>query len=173
VAFAFFMSAAPAAIGALITTRQELNTSTDDYDLPSLITRARAAGLAVDLDVKSPAPLPPPVARAAFRVVQEALTNVTKHAPGATVQVTLTRRANRVQVTVVNTPATPPAAPPTPSGTGLHGLSERVRMLGSTLTATRTPDGGFAVEAALPVGRTKVGQKDSTFGGSARNSANA
>jgi signal transduction histidine kinase len=259
VAFAFFMSAAPAAIGALITTRQDLTTSlaetrrareaeleareanarsaerariareihdavghhatliavesaalatttldtatrdtalrlralakeslaemraalgllnvpSDDYDLPALITRARAAGLAVDLDDQSLAPLPPAVARAAFRVVQEALTNVTKHAPGANVQVTLTSQGNRVQIRVVNTPAPPPTVPPIPSGTGLHGLSERVRMLGGTLTATRNSKGGFAVEAVLPMGRTKVGQKDSTFGGSARNSANA
>jgi hypothetical protein len=76
-------------------------------------------------------------------------------------------------VRVVNTPAPPPTSPPGSGGTGLLGLSERVRMLGGTLTATPNTDGGFTVEAALPIGRTKVGQKDSTFGGSARNSANA
>jgi len=97
----------------------------------------------------------------------------TKHAPGATVQIHLTRHPCVVRVAVVN--AAPTTRPPhkDQGGTGLHGLSERVTLLGGTFTAAPNADGGFTVEATLPTGRTKVDQKDSTYGGSARNPANA
>lgn len=159
-----------AALGLLNTPP----TPATDYDLAALVARAQAAGQPVALVDESTTPLPPAAARAAFRVVQEALTNVTKHAPGASVQVTVTPTGTQTRVRITNTGSPSPPLPRQPnSGTGLHGLSERVRTLGGTLTATRLPDGGFAVEAALPTGRTKVGQKDSTLGGSARNAANA
>ncbi len=142
-------------------------------DLPRLVDRARAAGLPVDYDDQTTTTPTPAVGRAVYRVVQEALTNITKHAPGAPVQVRLTKHAGAVHVSITN------AAPPhhttrtTHDGTGLHGLSERVTLLGGTFTASSRPDGGFAVEATLPTGRTKVDQKDSTCGGSARDPANA
>ena len=142
-------------------------------DLPKLITRARAAGLPVDYDNRAGTVPTSAAGRALYRVIQEALTNVTKHAPNAPVQIRLTRHPGTVHVTVVN--AAPQTTPPhhDHGGTGLHGLSERVTMLGGTFTATPRPDGGFVVEATLPTGRTKVDQKDSTYGGSARNPANA
>jgi signal transduction histidine kinase len=142
-------------------------------DLPRLIDRARAAGLPVDYDNRAGTTMSSATGRALYRVIQEALTNVTKHAPNTAVQIHLTQRTNAVHVTVAN--AAPQSHPPHQDhgGTGLHGLSERVAMLGGTFTATPHPDGSFTVEATLPTGRTKVDQKDSTYGGSARNPANA
>jgi hypothetical protein len=90
------------------------------------------------------------VERAAYRVVQEALTNVTKHAPGARVTVRIARAPGETVVEVCNGP--PPAGPlpGTVSGRrGLAGLRERVRLLGGTLHAGPR-DGGFEVVARLP-----------------------
>lgn len=158
------------ALGLLNAPRQPAESYDD---LPRLVDRARAAGLAVRLDNRQGADLPPSVGRAVYRVVQEALTNVTKHAPGAAVQARLARQGNGLVVSVVNGPPTEPVQPGDQGGTGLHGLSERVRMVGGTLSAEPRPDGGFAVEARLPAGAPKVDEEDSTFGGSARNAATA
>ncbi|MEU8801927.1 histidine kinase [Spirillospora sp. NPDC048819] len=136
--------------------------------IPELIARARASGVPVrlaDADAAADLPdLPPMVALAAHRVVQEAVTNAAKHAPGAAVTVHLTHHdppdpgrppepggtGGAVTVTITNRP--PPGAPPLlPSGGhGLTGLTERVRVLGGTLHAGPTPEGGFEVTADLP-----------------------
>ncbi|WP_307868808.1 sensor histidine kinase [Umezawaea beigongshangensis] len=135
-------------------------------DLPSLVNRARAAGMPVKLVSTEDLSLSSAVGRAAFRVVQEALTNVTRHAPGAAVTVKVLRAGNTLEVSVVNGPAPEDPGADTGGGTGLHGLHERVRSLGGTLRAEPRPDGGFAVNAVLPVGSaSKVGEGDSTFGG--------
>lgn len=141
-------------------------------DIPHLVERAKAAGLTIRLDDRT-SDLPPSISRAAFRVVQEALTNVTKHAPGAAVQVRLSKVDGRVRVSVVNGPAQEPPTSTDPGGTGLHGLSERVRLVGGTLKTTPREDGSWEVEADLPSGPSKVDADDSTLGGSARNPANA
>jgi signal transduction histidine kinase len=261
VAFAFFMSAAPAAIGALVTTRQDLTTSLAEtdrareaeleareataraserartareihdavghhatliavesaalaantaeqhakdtelrvralaketlaemraalgllntaenlaeayHDLPHLIARARAAGLHVHFDDRACPPTSPVAGRAIYRVVQEALTNITKHAPDTTVHISLTSHPRTIHVAVTNT--APTTRTPHNDGTGLHGPSERMILLGGTFTAAPTPDGGFTAEAKLPTGITKVGQEASTCGGSAGIPANA
>ncbi|TYB41333.1 sensor histidine kinase [Actinomadura chibensis] len=136
--------------------------------IPDLVERARASGVPIELtidapdpggvpdgppDARTPPPEPPPmVALAAHRVVQEAVTNAAKHAPGAAVTVRLTHRGpgDPITVTVANQP--PPGEPPLlPSGGhGLTGLTERVRLLGGTLHAAPTPDGGFQVTADIP-----------------------
>ncbi|NYI06753.1 sensor histidine kinase [Allostreptomyces psammosilenae] len=97
--------------------------------------------------------LPPAVRRAAYRVVQESLTNATKHAPGAEVTVRLTRTPGELLVTVANTAPAPGApAPELARGhRGLAGLRERVRLVGGTLRAGPA-DGGFRVEARIPLG---------------------
>jgi signal transduction histidine kinase len=85
--------------------------------------------------------------------VREALTNVRKHAPGARVTVRVEYGADQVRVTVRNTP---PTAPPssalvgTGSGLGLANLRQRIELVHGTLSAGRTPDGGYRVEAVLP-----------------------
>ncbi|MEU4445733.1 histidine kinase [Actinosynnema sp. NPDC050801] len=139
----------------------------------SLIDRATAAGLTVHFEDQSGPPPPPATGRAVYRVIQEALTNVTKHAPGAAVHVRLSKKDGRLRVTIVNGP--PTTTPPTPDqgGHGLHGLTERVTQAGGTLTTTTRSDGGFVLEADLPSSPSKVDTDDSTFGGSARNPANA
>jgi signal transduction histidine kinase len=89
------------------------------------------------------------VGRAAYRIVQEALTNAGKHAPGAAVGVCVERPAGALVVRVLNGPAEVPADAPG-GGFGLVGLGERVRTLGGRLRAEPRLDGGFAVEAVLP-----------------------
>ncbi|GAA0263532.1 hypothetical protein GCM10010492_75730 [Saccharothrix mutabilis subsp. mutabilis] len=142
--------------------------------IPALVDRARAAGLTIRLEDRSTAPIPPSISRAAFRVIQEALTNVTKHAPGAPVQVRLADKDNTLTIKVTN--GHPTSRPPASSGggKGLVGLSERVSLVGGTLTTTPREDGSFDLTATLPLSRpSKVDTDDSTFGGSARNPANA
>ncbi|MEU4741445.1 histidine kinase [Actinosynnema sp. NPDC023658] len=156
-----------------------LNTEpTPGFDLiPSLVDRARSAGLTVRYEDQSGPPPSPATGRAAYRVIQEALTNVTKHAPGATVHVRLSKQDGSLRVLIVNDP--PPLTSSDQGGSsgggghGLHGLTERVAQAGGTLTTTARSDGGFAVDAKLPSGPSKVDADDSTFGGSARNGANA
>ncbi|MEZ0066206.1 signal transduction histidine kinase [Streptacidiphilus sp. MAP12-20] len=123
-------------------------------DLPRLVA---GSGLTASFNdgVPSAAGLPEPVERAAYRTVQEALTNVRKHAPGSTVTVHVGLSDGPLQVTVTNGPADPDAQPLLlPSGGhGLIGLRERAQQLGGTLAATPTPEGGFTVHATFPASR--------------------
>ncbi|MGW5556754.1 sensor histidine kinase [Micromonospora sp. NPDC003944] len=119
-----------------------------------LVDGAREAGMAVRLDAApAVAELPAMAGHAAHRIVREALTNAARYAPGAPVEVSLTRDGDRVEVTVVNEAA--PAGPlpaPASQGSGLLALAERVRLAGGTLDAGPRPEGGFAVRAVLPAG---------------------
>ncbi|MFD9700883.1 sensor histidine kinase [Lentzea sp. NPDC059081] len=141
-----------------------LNSSDVAYpSVSELVDRAQAAGVSVTLSETGDGMLSPAISRALFRVVQEALTNVTKHAPGAAVTVTVDR-SSPVRVAVVNGPGASPVSADR-GGAGLHGLSERVRLAGGTLTTSYRADGGFSVSAVLPPGKSKVDGQDSTFGG--------
>ncbi|MFI6447567.1 sensor histidine kinase [Kitasatospora sp. NPDC050543] len=96
-------------------------------------------------------PWPEAVERAAYRTVQEALTNITKHAPGADIHVRVVGRGGRLRVEVRNGPPPGPPAGTLPGGGhGLVGLRERAQLLGGTLTTGPTADGGFEVRADLP-----------------------
>jgi signal transduction histidine kinase len=121
--------------------------------IAGLVEAASASGLAVTLHVEGEAAgLPPAVERAARRVVQEALTNVAKHAPGAatTVQVWYTAAETHVRVENGPVPVDVPTAPSLPGGgRGLIGLDERVRLAGGLL-GYGPGGGGFTVEARLP-----------------------
>ncbi|GGP72768.1 hypothetical protein GCM10010185_52670 [Saccharothrix coeruleofusca] len=139
--------------------------------IPTLVERARAAGVKVTLDDQS-GPIPPAVGRAAFRVVQEALTNVTKHAPGAEVHVRLSQRDGTLRISVVNGPPTAAAAEPKGDGIGLHGLAERVRLAGGTLRCGPSGD-GFAVEATLPISSSEDGEEGAGSRGARRGQASA
>ncbi|GAA2134325.1 histidine kinase [Kitasatospora kazusensis] len=120
-------------------------------DLPGLI---EGSGLRVSSELRpGDCPWPEAVERAAYRTVQEALTNITKHAPGAAVAVRLDSRGPRLLVEVRNGPSAPVAGsePVLPGGGhGLVGLRERAQLLGGSFTAVATPDGGFVVRADLP-----------------------
>jgi signal transduction histidine kinase len=121
-------------------------------DVPELVGDSGRAGLDVTLTRSgTPRELDPTVGRTAYRVVQEALTNAGKHAPGGAVAVTLELRETELAVTVVNRrPTRPPTALPS-GGLGLIGLRERVRTVGGTLRAEPRLDGGFCLEAVLPL----------------------
>jgi signal transduction histidine kinase len=119
--------------------------------LPALVARTRDAGLPVTLSVTGrQGDLPDEVDRAVYRIVQEALTNVTRHAGPATASITIARgpRALTVQVDDDGT-ATVDAAPV--PGVGLIGMRERVSALGGRLSAEPRPDGGFTVRADIPL----------------------
>ncbi|MFW6774618.1 sensor histidine kinase [Nocardioides sp. CPCC 205120] len=119
--------------------------------LPELVTAVSAAGATVDLRVHGTrTALSPRGELAAYRLVQEALTNARKHAPGTKITITLDWDADHVRVRVHN-PA-PPARPGSPAPTGGHGLvgmAERVKAAGGTLDLRR-PGDGFTVTAVLP-----------------------
>jgi signal transduction histidine kinase len=118
-------------------------------DLSRLVDQSREAGMTVELRPLPGEPVDPSVGRATFRIVQEALTNAAKHAPGAAVCVTVDRRPGELLVRVVSGPAAAGAESPG-GGYGLVGLAERVRTLGGRLDAGPRLDGGWAVEAVLP-----------------------
>lgn len=122
-------------------------------DLPRLIDESRAAGTVVRLrdEVFDPADLPPRASRAAYRVVQEALTNARKHAPGQWVQVALAGRpGSRLVIDIQNPVAKAPGTREHDNtGIGLVGLTERVRLAGGQLDHG-IADGRFRLHAWLP-----------------------
>jgi len=119
-------------------------------DLDQLVRNVAKAGLHVDLRVEGqPAALPPGVDLSAYRIVQEALTNVIKHAGPASAEVIVRYGADRVEVEVRDD-GHPPAGS-TSGGNGLIGMRERVAMLGGELQTGARRSGGFAVLAQLPI----------------------
>ncbi|MCK2236611.1 MULTISPECIES: histidine kinase [unclassified Crossiella] len=114
-----------------------------------LVERARASGMAIELMSTGAATLPPMVDRALYRVVQEALTNATKHAPGALVTVRIEHGDDETAVTVVNEQPRQPGTGLASGQRGLLGLRERVRLLGGSLDAG-PHQRGFRVAARLP-----------------------
>ncbi len=122
-------------------------------ELDELIGQSAAAGMAVDLSVEGESRLYAPVVeQTAYRVVQEALTNVHKHAAGAKTHVRLAHRASEIAMQVENEP--PPEAASSarlPSGgNGLVGMEERVSALGGVFVSGPTDAGGFRVSAVIP-----------------------
>jgi signal transduction histidine kinase len=120
-------------------------------DLPMLVADYARAGLHVDLDSDAVAHLPIGIGSSVYRVVQEALTNALKHAPGSTVRVTVSCAGPSVDVEVVNDRPPRPPAHAVPSGHGLLGLRERVTLLGGRFQAGRTAAGGFLLAASIPL----------------------
>ncbi|MEU9608744.1 histidine kinase [Streptomyces sp. NPDC048057] len=138
-------------VGVLRGDDEDAPVTPRDEPVRALVERARTSGLAVTLHEEGEgAPLPEMTARAVHRIVQESLTNATKHAPGAAVAVRVVREPAEVAVTVTNGPAPSPAPSVASGGTGLVGLHERARLAGGSLTHGPGADGGFAVRARLP-----------------------
>jgi signal transduction histidine kinase len=125
--------------------------------LENLVARARAAGLPVTVTVTgAERPLPPDVDQAAYRIVQEALTNVSRHAGEACTSVRLSYRPRGLMIEIFNDPTSPdagtgPSTRASGHGLGLIGMRERVSALGGWVTAGPREDGGFGVLAELPV----------------------
>jgi signal transduction histidine kinase len=133
-------------------------------DLAELGETARRAGVSVDLTVAEAEDLPEAVGLAAYRIVQEALANAARHAPGSPVRVAVRGGTDALCVEVENDLGTPAATagrrpsaagePPSPAGEpghGLVGMRERAALLGGTLEAGPRPGGGYRITARLPV----------------------
>jgi signal transduction histidine kinase len=119
--------------------------------LDALVENTRAAGREVTTEISGERrPLPQGVELSAYRIVQEALSNALRHAPGAAVTVRLGYRPDGLRVEVVNGRPTAPPPPSSGSGHGLLGMRERVAMLGGTMTAHPVQGGGFEIAAFLP-----------------------
>jgi signal transduction histidine kinase len=122
-------------------------------DVESLIADARSAGADVELTRSGVAvDLPAMIDLAAFRTVQEGVTNALRHAYGAAVHAALRYEEGALIVEVVNGPGRPHDGPT--SGQGLYGLAERVRIAGGVLYHGTEPDGGFRLAATLPLAST-------------------
>ena len=127
-------------------------------DVPALVEQSRRAGLPVTFTGITGAmarPLPQGAELAAYRTVQEALTNALKHSPGAATTVTIHWGDEGLQLQVQNEPVSAVTAQhiarPVPgSGNGLRGMSERIALYHGALTYGLQPDGSWLVEAALP-----------------------
>ena len=121
--------------------------------IPGLVERIRNGGVRVDLAIEGQAvPLPSGVDLAAYRVVQEGLTNAVKHAVGALIRVTLDYSPQRLRVDVVDTGGAPSGTAAKGSGRGLAGLRQRLAVYGGTLSAGPRLTGGYMVSAVIPLG---------------------
>jgi signal transduction histidine kinase len=128
--------------------------------LGDLVDSAAAAGLTVHVETPDrPAPLPAEVDLAAYRIVQEALTNSARHSGGSTATVRISPRSGGLLVEVADNGKSRPggsgSGPRNGSGHGIAGMTERAKILGGTLRAGPRPDGGFEVRAWLPVDRSE------------------
>ncbi|KUL20693.1 sensor histidine kinase [Streptomyces regalis] len=128
--------------------------------MPELVSACASAGLKVTVTTEGePQSLSPGVDLTAFRIVQEALTNVTKHASAQAAQVRFEYAGSRLMITVSNDGPTTPTPPTDPAayeavqskGFGVMGMRERARSIGGELCAGHRPEGGFEVSTALPL----------------------
>jgi len=130
-------------------------------ELGALLDAARAAGVPADLTVEGgPRALSPGVELSCYRIIDEALTNVARHAPGAPTRVVLRYRPGALDIEVANGPAPggarPAAARPASGGRGVRGMRERAELYGGRLDARPCAGGGFAVTAAIPCPESTV-----------------
>jgi signal transduction histidine kinase len=120
--------------------------------LPRLAGSFRAAGLTVTITTHGqPRPLSPGTDLAAYRIIQEALTNVTKHATATQARVRLAYTADQLAITITNDGRAMPRPATAPTGYGLIGMRERAQSAGGQLHAGHRPAGGFEVTTELPL----------------------
>ncbi|MEU8618398.1 histidine kinase [Streptomyces sp. NPDC048623] len=145
--------------------------------VPELVERARAFGVEATLVVEGPGTtdgpdgaagrlrpdVPAAVDRTVYRIVQESLTNVARHADARTVSVRVACRPDAVSVRVEDDGKARPGNVPAP-GLGLLGMRERVTALGGRLRTEARAEGGFSVRAELPVAPDAVVERDATIG---------
>jgi signal transduction histidine kinase len=150
-------------LGVLRSDKTDIAPQPSLDDLPGLLESARSGGVTVTTSVSGmPRPLPEGVDLSAYRIVQEALSNAMRHAPGAKVQVHLYYGEAALVIEVRNDACAPgsEAAWEQPDaagrtyggGQGIIGMRERATMLGGHLEARPTGSGEFLVTAALPLG---------------------
>ncbi|MFF3860510.1 sensor histidine kinase [Streptomyces sp. NPDC002209] len=130
--------------------------------IAGIVEAARSAGTDVRMtSAGRPRPLVAACDHAAYRIVQEALTNAYKHAPGASISVELRYEDDSLVVEIANGPAAGPGTGEVVSGgQGLTGLRERARLVGGMVHAGATEDGGFRVAGVLPYGTEPAGVED-------------
>jgi signal transduction histidine kinase len=138
------------------------HTADSDYvpqpglaSVADLADRARGAGLAVQVQVTgAERPLPSGPDLCAYRVIQESLTNVLKHADADSARIHLDYGERMLTLKVTDDGARPPARPAPVTSHGIRGMRERAELYGGVLTAGPAPEGGFAVVARLPIEET-------------------
>jgi signal transduction histidine kinase len=160
-----FLAISAAARTALAEMRRLLGVLRNDEEaarapqpqieqIDEMINTARKSGMTVAYTpVGALESVPQSVGLCAYRIVQEALTNARRHAPGAAVTVQLSRNDDALRLEVINGTGHGPALADGDAGVGqgLTGMRERASLLGGALTAGTTTDGGFAVTAVLPI----------------------
>ncbi|WUW18993.1 histidine kinase [Streptomyces sp. NBC_01465] len=152
------------AVAALTELRRVLGVvRAEDYEAPDapqptlaeldgLVGNVRDAGMTVEKTVTGAVrELPPGVELSAYRIVQEALSNVLRHAPGAGARVEVSYVLGGLGLRVVNGPARGLVKPSPGAGHGITGMRERVSMLNGEMTAAATDDGGYEIAVFIPV----------------------
>jgi signal transduction histidine kinase len=137
--------------GTALDDREPLAPQPGLAQIPGMVESVRAAGQPVRVSVPDELVLPVAIGLAAYRVVQEALTNALRYAPGAHTSVTVEVDGDDLLVDVSNEAPRSPSLGGTGTGSGLVGLAERVRLYGGTLAARPTVGGGFVVQARMPL----------------------
>lgn len=142
---------AMAELGATLGVLRESLTPVPTLDqLPALVALVERSGLSVSLtSAGSVGPVPAAVGLTAYRIVQESLTNVVRHARCSSASVVLTYFADRLEVSVTDSGS--PAVVEGSGGHGIVGMRERALALGGSLSAEPLPGGGFGVRAVLPL----------------------
>ncbi|MGY6021902.1 sensor histidine kinase [Streptomyces spinosirectus] len=141
-------------VGVLRASGSRPTELTPQPSLADLDQLVASSGIETHLDTVLPDGLPPTLQRAVYRTVQEALTNVRKHAPGATATVRVHHRDGTLRTTVTNTAPTRPALPLPGAQHGLVGLRQRAELHGGTVTSGPTNDGGYELRLELPAGNS-------------------
>ncbi|MFF9590176.1 sensor histidine kinase [Streptomyces sp. NPDC014646] len=152
------------AVSALTELRRVLGVvRADDQQVPDapqptlaqldgLLANVREAGLETEKTVTGAIrELPQGVELSAYRIIQEALSNTLRHAPGATAKVEIGYVLGGLGLRVVNGPPTAPVKPSPGAGHGITGMRERVTMLNGTMTAGASEEGGYEIAAFIPV----------------------
>ncbi len=120
-------------------------------DLDALVRRTRMAGLTTDLHIEgSPGPISPALGLCAYRIAQEALTNVIKHAGPARASVRVRWEMGRLELEIADTGRGPPVGHAARVGRGLIGMRERAALHGGEVRTGGGPGGGYLVRASLP-----------------------
>ena len=131
--------------------------------LEDLIAGARRSGLETTLTVTGqPAPLSAAVDLAAYRIIQESLTNTIRHAGPAAAAVSLGYHDDELRIDVTDTGRGQPAVAGSGEGLGLAGMRERAAAVGGTVEAGPGPAGGFRVAARLPLSDTRIDTREGT-----------
>ncbi|MFJ2555420.1 MULTISPECIES: sensor histidine kinase [unclassified Streptomyces] len=165
-----FLTIRENAVAALTELRRILGVvRADDYEAPDapqptlaeldgLIDNVRDAGLTVEKTITGAVrELPQGVELSAYRIVQEALSNALRHAPGSTARVEVAYVLGGLGLRIVNTPPRGLVKPSPGAGHGVTGMRERVTMLNGEMTADLTEDGGYEVAAFIPVAAVRDG----------------